>query len=177
MRLSPIVAGVVRGWDWNYVFYASAGWIVIMGIVCLLIYREPPRDTATESQRSLGEVFRGMIEVVGNGRFFMLISGLLVILVMGSKWWSFSLVGQVAAAWLIGNLLLDVLFRATGGDGAQRPWFLEPMKIGEGRYLLFLLLMAQGTLTVLRATRSKPWIDSSTPPGLDSIYQRRNTGQ
>lgn len=140
--LGPIVAGVVRGWDWNYVFYASAGWIVIMGIVCLLVYREPPRDTSTESQRSLREVFRGMVEVVGNGRFFLLISGLLVILVMGSKWWSFALVGQVAAAWLIGNLALDVLYRASGRHAGAGPWFLQPMAIGEGRYLLFLLLMA-----------------------------------
>ncbi|MEJ2385022.1 MAG: MFS transporter [Xanthomonadales bacterium] len=124
--LGPIVAGVVRGWDWNYVFYASAGWIVILGIVCLLIYREPPRDTRMERQRSLGSVFRGMVEVVGNGRFFLLISGLLVILVMGSKWWSFTLVGQVSAAWLLGNLALDVVYRAVGRHAAAGPWLLQP---------------------------------------------------
>ncbi|MGD8347418.1 MAG: MFS transporter [Lysobacterales bacterium] len=140
--LGPIVAGIVRGWSWDFVFYASAGWILVMSIVCLVIYKEPPRDTDAEQQRSLGEVFRGMVEVVGNGRFFLLVSGLLVILVMGSKWWSFTLVGQVALAWLVGNLLLDVLFRATGPGQGGRPWFLQPMKIGEGRYLLFLLLMA-----------------------------------
>jgi dipeptide/tripeptide permease len=140
--LGPIVAGIVRGWSWDFVFYASAGWITIMSIVCLLIYKEPPRDTESESQRSLKEVFRGMVEVVGNLRFFILVSGILVVLVMGSKWWSFTLVGWVAAAWLVGNLLLDVLFRATGSGDVQRPWFLQPMKIGEGRYLLFLLLMA-----------------------------------
>ena len=55
--LGPIVAGVVRGWDWKYVFYASAGWIVVMGVGCLLFYHEPPRDAAAESRRSLGEVF------------------------------------------------------------------------------------------------------------------------
>ena len=113
-----------------------------MSIVCLLVYREPPRDTDAENQRSLGEVFRGMVEVVGNLRFFILVSGILVVLVMGSKWWSFSLVGMVAAVWLIGNLALDILFRATGAARTQRPWYLQPMAIGEGRYLLFLLLMA-----------------------------------
>jgi dipeptide/tripeptide permease len=140
--IGPIFAGVVRGWSWNLVFYASAGWIVVMSIVCLLIYREPPRDSEAESQRSLGEVFKGMVEVVGNMRFFILVSGLLVMLVMGSKWWDFSLVGTVAAGWLIGNLLLDVLFRASGAAHETRPWFLQPMAIGEGKYLLFLLLMA-----------------------------------
>jgi dipeptide/tripeptide permease len=140
--IGPIFAGVVRGWNWNLVFYASAGWIVVMSIVCLLIYREPPRDSEAESQRSLGEVFKGMVEVVGNMRFFILVSGLLVMLVMGSKWWDFSLVGTVAAGWLISNLLLDVLFRASGAAHETRPWFLQPMAIGEGKYLLFLLLMA-----------------------------------
>ena len=140
--IGPIVAGIVRGWDWNLVFYASAGWIIIMSIVCLIVYKEPPRDVEAESHRSLAEVFSGMVEVVGNLRFFVLISGLLVVLVMGSKWWSFSLVGMVAAGWLAINLILDVLFRADNSSRASRKWYSQPMIIGEGRYLLFLLLMA-----------------------------------
>jgi len=139
--LGPIVAGVVRGWDWKYVFWASAGWIVVMGIACLILYREPPRDAEAESRRSLGEVFAGMVEVVGNLRFFLLVAGMLVMLVMGSKWWSFGLVAIVAAAWLGFNLLLDVVLRATH-RGADSPWPLQPMRVGEGRYLIFLLLMA-----------------------------------
>ena len=139
--LGPIVAGVVRGWDWKYVFWASAGWIAVMGIACLLIYREPPRDAESESRRTLGNVFGGMIEVVGNARFFVLIAGLLFMLVMGSKWWSFSRVALVAGAWLVLNLLLDVVLRAARRD-ASAPWPLQPMRIGEGRYLVFLLLMA-----------------------------------
>jgi dipeptide/tripeptide permease len=139
--LGPIVAGVVRGWDWKYVFWASAGWIAVMGIACLLIYREPPRDAESESRRTLRNVFGGMIEVVGNARFFILIAGLLFMLVMGSKWWSFSRVALVAGAWLVLNLLLDVALRAAR-RGASAPWHLQPMRIGEGRYLVFLLLMA-----------------------------------
>ena len=140
--IGPIVAGIVRGWNWNLVFYASAGWIVIMSIVCLIVYKEPPRDEEAESHRSLAEVFSGMVEVVGNLRFFVLISGLLMVLVMGSKWWSFSLVGMVAAGWLAINLILDVLFRADNSSRTSRKWYSQPMIIGEGRYLLFLLLMA-----------------------------------
>jgi dipeptide/tripeptide permease len=139
--LGPIVAGIVRGWDWKYVFYASAAWVVVMGVTCLLIYREPPRDEEAESRRSLAEVFGGMVEVVGNLRFFLLVTGLLVTLVMGSKWWSFGLVAAVAGAWLGLNLALDAAFRALerGRDG---PWWQQPMRVGEGRYLVFLLLMA-----------------------------------
>jgi dipeptide/tripeptide permease len=139
--LGPIVAGVVRGWDWKYVFWASSGWIVVMGVACLLLYREPPRDEEAESRRSLAEVFGGMIEVVGNSRFFLLIAGLLLMLVMGSKWWSFPLVATVAGVWLAANLLLDVVLRLAR-PGPEAPWFLQPMRVGEGRYLVFLLLMA-----------------------------------
>ncbi len=140
--VGPIVAGIVRGWSWNLVFYASAGWIVVMGLVCIAFYREPPRDIEAEGRRSLAEVFSGMVGVVGNLRFFILVSGLLVILVMGSKWWSFSRVGVVGIVWIGGNLLLDLVFRRQTDASGSRPWFLQPMAIGEGRYLLFLLLMA-----------------------------------
>jgi dipeptide/tripeptide permease len=96
--LGPVVAGVVRGWDWKYVFWASAGWIFIMGLTCLAFYR-------------------------------------------GSKWWSFSFVALLSGAWLVFNLLLDVLLRAAHKDRSA-PWPLQPMRVGEGRYLVFLLLMA-----------------------------------
>ena len=139
--IGPIVAGVVRGWDWKYVFWASAGWIVVMGVTCLILYREPPRDAEAESRRSLGEVFADMVEVVGNLRFFLLVAGLLVMLVMGSKWWSFPQVAVVAGAWIGFNLLLDLVLRSTR-RGPDAPWPLQPMRVGEGRYLIFLLLMA-----------------------------------
>jgi dipeptide/tripeptide permease len=139
--IGPIVAGVVRGWDWKYVFWASAGWIVVMGVTCLLLYREPPRDVETESRRSLWEVLVGMVKVVGNGRFFLLVVGLMFMLVMGSKWWSFPKAATVAGAWLAVNFLWDVVLRARRRD-ASGPWALQPMRVGEGRYLVFLLLMA-----------------------------------
>jgi len=138
--VGPIIAGIVRGWDWKYVFLASAGWIVLLGLTCLTLYKEPPRDEKAEASRTLGDVFGGMIEVVGNGRFFLLISGLLVVLVMGSKWWDFGLVAIVATVWIVANLLFDAGVRAAKSGSAS--WMLQPMRIGEGRYLLFLLLMA-----------------------------------
>ncbi len=138
--LGPIVAGVVRGWDWQYVFYCSAAWIALMGLIALIFYREPPRDEEAEAQRSLRDVFGGMVELVGNGRFFLLIVGLLLILVMGSKWLPFSFVGPVAAGWLGLNLIVDLPLRAR--KAAAGLWLLQPMRVGEGRYLVFLLLMA-----------------------------------
>jgi POT family proton-dependent oligopeptide transporter len=106
-----------------------------------VLYKEPPRDEEAESRRSLAAVFDGMVEVVGNLRFFFLIAGLLVMLVMGSKWWSFPKVALAAGVWLTANLVLDVALR-TAHKGGGDPWYLQPMRVGEGRYLVFLLLMA-----------------------------------
>ena len=140
--LGPIVAGVVRGWDWQYVFYASAGWILLMGVVALFVYKEPPRDAEAEAQRSLGDVFRGMMEVVGNGRFFLLIAGMLFLLVMGSKWLEPRVYLPAALAWLFLNAMWDMGARGMGGGRDDVAWFLQPMRVGEGRYLVFLFLMA-----------------------------------
>jgi len=141
--IGPIIAGVVRGWSWRYVFYASAGWIVIQGLIAFFIYKEPPRDIEAESRRSLGDVFRDMIEMVGNLRFFLMISGMLCIMVLGAKWWDPTYALAAAGIWLGANLLADAIFRisATGRDA---PWnsLLQPMKVGETRYLIFLLLMS-----------------------------------
>ena len=139
--LGPIVAGIVRGWDWKYVFYASAGWSLLVGVVALLFYKEPPRDDEAESRRSLSEVFGGMVEVVGNGRFFLTVVGVLTIMVVGSKWLDFRLIFPVAAIWLAINFGWDILCRKTGGT-SDMVWFRQPMRVGEGRYLTFLLLMA-----------------------------------
>jgi dipeptide/tripeptide permease len=137
-----VVAGVVRGWSWSYVFYASAAWIVVMGLTCLIFYTEPARDEEAERKRRLKDVFGGMIDVVGNARFFILVAGLLVILVMGSKWWTVPRVGTIAVVWLVANLLLDAVLRASGRRPGSGAWALQPMRIGEGPYLVFLLLMA-----------------------------------
>jgi len=132
---------MIRQGDWKYVFYASAGWSLLVGVVALLFYKEPPRDDATESRRSLAEVFGGMVEVVGNARFFILVAGVLTIMVVGSKWLDFKLVFPVAAAWLGLNFVWDILCRASGGSD-EKAWFMQPMRVGEGRYLTFLLLMS-----------------------------------
>ena len=138
--LGPIVAGVVRGWSWSFVFYASAIWIAVMGLIALLFYREPARDLEKERSRSLNDVLRGMVGVVGNGRFFLLVSGILLVLVMGSKWLEPPVYLPLAGGWLLLNLLVDVPLRRARAP--QRSWLLQPMQVGEGRYLVFLVLMS-----------------------------------
>jgi proton-dependent oligopeptide transporter, POT family len=62
-------------------------------------------------------------------------------LVMGSKWWSFPRVALLSGAWLAANLLYDRVLRATSMN-PSKAWVTQPMRVGEGRYLVFLLLMA-----------------------------------
>ena len=105
--VGPIAAGVVRGWGWDYVFYASAVWCGVNLLWCGLLYREPAMAAATEERKSLGAVLAGMVRVIGNLRFFVLVSGLLVLLVMGSKWIDFVELSIYSGIWILLNFLVD----------------------------------------------------------------------
>jgi len=139
--LGPMFAAVVRGWDWKYVFYASAGWSLLVGVVALIFYKEPPRDADAEARRSLSEVFGGMVALVGNARFFTFVTGMLTVLVVGNKLRDAKDFLPLAGGWLLLNFLWDLVCRMTGGN-ADKAWYHQPMRVGEGRYLTFLLLMS-----------------------------------
>jgi len=136
--LGPLIAGIVRGWSWDYVFYASAGWIALMGVLSLILYREPPHERRKES---LSVVLLRMVAVIGNARFFALVIGMLLLLVLGSKWWSFAKASTVAVLWLLFHLGWDLLLRVRKTP-QRAPWYLQKLTVGEGRYLLFLLLLS-----------------------------------
>ena len=154
--LGPIVAGIVRGWGWNYVFYASAFWCALNLLWCGLFYHEPAMQAARDERKSIGEVLKGMVEVVGNGRFFILVTGMLLIMVMGSKWVAWPTWGYYALIWIGLNLAADFVFRMVGkggngvgentgegritGEGKNTGGWV--MRVGDARYLIFLLLMA-----------------------------------
>jgi dipeptide/tripeptide permease len=144
--VGPIVAGIVRGWDWNYVFIASSIWIAINIFMVLIFYKEPTSESTSANPRSLKQVMRDMVEVLGNGRFFLFIFGLLVVLVLGSKytstglitWTEITLIGLI---WLILNILYDLYLRKYS-NRETTVWYLQPMKLGDWRFGLFLLLMS-----------------------------------
>jgi proton-dependent oligopeptide transporter, POT family len=140
--LGPIIAGIVRGWSWTYVFWASSAWIVMLAITCIIFYKDPRSEEEKANKKSLDEVFSGMVEVVGNTRFFMMVVGVLIVLVMGSKWWDFKLIGPISLAWILLNLGVDIIFRKQGRRAGEGFWLTQPMQVGEGRYMVFLLLMA-----------------------------------
>ncbi|MBT8378221.1 MAG: MFS transporter [Ignavibacteria bacterium] len=144
--VGPIVAGIVRGWSWEYVFIASSCWIFVNLIIVLIFYKEPPTQSNQSDVRSLKKVLQDMVEVLGNGRFFLFVFGLLAVLVLGSKFTSdgsfdWGDITLIAVGWTILNFIYDFVIRKSNNK-AERPWITSPMKLGDWKFGLFLLLMS-----------------------------------
>ncbi len=142
--VGPIVAGIVRGWSWDYVFVASAIWISINFLILALFYKEPVKLDNTQNKK-LKDVFAGMVEVLGNGRFFVFVFGLLVILVMGSKFTADETFTWMQIIWMVVvwsgiNVALDLFLKKN--PSPEKSWVQQPMKLGDWRFGLFLLLMS-----------------------------------
>lgn len=143
--LGPIVAGIMRAMSWEYVFIASSIWIAVNFIFVTLFYKEPTEEAASTNKRSLKKVLTDMVEVLGNGRFFLFVFGLLVVLVMGSKFTSdgtitWTQITLVAIIWTILNFVYDFVVAKNSDENS--PWFKTRMKIGDWKFGLFLLLMS-----------------------------------
>ncbi|WKZ68095.1 MAG: MFS transporter [Melioribacteraceae bacterium] len=143
--LGPVVAGIMRAISWEYVFLASSIWIGINFIFVTLFYTEPTTESTSANPRSLKKVFNDMVIVLGNARFFLFVFGLLVILVMGSKFTSTGAITWTAITilsfvWLIINLGYDFILHSRKSRSAT--WFTSPMKLADWRFALFLLLMS-----------------------------------
>jgi dipeptide/tripeptide permease len=144
--VGPVVAGIVRAMSWEYVFIASAGWMVVNLVIVIFFFKEPETKTDSKDVRSLSKVFTDMIEVLGNGRFFLFVFGLLVVLVLGSKYTSdgsftWNEIILISIVWVIVNFVYDFILRMNYKKGSAY-WFISPMKLGDWKFGLFLLLMS-----------------------------------
>lgn len=144
--VGPVVAGIVRAMSWEYVFIASAGWMVVNLIIVTLFYKEPESKSNTKDIRSLQKVLSDMVEVLGNGRFFLFVFGLLLVLVLGSKYTSdgaftWNDIIKIIVVWIAINFLFDFILKKIKIKSDQH-WYLSPMKLGDWRFGLFLLLMS-----------------------------------
>ncbi|NOX17328.1 MAG: MFS transporter, partial [Chlorobi bacterium] len=143
--IGPIVAGILRAISWEYVFYASAGWVLVNFIFVAFFFKEPVIQTEDLQKRTLKDVFGGMVEVLGNGRFFLFIFGLLLVLVLGSKFTSdgtftWNQIILFSVFWGAANIAYDFVLKRK--EQSSKSWFTQPMKIGDWRFSLFLLLMS-----------------------------------
>lgn len=143
--IGPIVAGIVRGWDWKYVFIASSCWIAINFIILTVFFREPTSESKSSNPRTLKKVLSDMVEVLGNGRFFLFVFGLLAFLVLGSKYTSdgsftWTHIWVISGIWVVLNFLYDFILKSK--DDGSRSWYLQRMRLGDWRFGLFLLIMS-----------------------------------
>jgi MFS family permease len=143
--LGPIVAGVVRGWGWEWVFIACSGWAFLNLIIVLLFYREPPVANAGQRAGNFRRVLDNMVEVLGNLRFFITIFGILFALMFANlrvgifahfEWWPHCIL--FIPAWLILNFTWDRFLPAEDG---QHPLF-KRMRCSNWRFAIFLLILS-----------------------------------
>ncbi|MBN1252225.1 MAG: MFS transporter, partial [Bacteroidales bacterium] len=144
--IGPIVAGIVRATSWDYVFIASSGWVAVNMIFVTLFYKEPTSEAKSANPRSFKKVMSDMVEVLGNARFFLFIFGLLVILVMGSKFTSdntitWTQITYISIIWVGVNVIYDLILRKLS-HSINKSWITSRMKLGDWKFGLFLLLMS-----------------------------------
>ncbi len=136
--MGPVVAGIIRGWSWDYVFIASSCWIGVNFIWLLLFYKEPTTEAKSGEKRSLNRVFSDMVEVLGNTRFFITVFVILFLMMTASQGWlSWGTVIIIIPIWLAANLLVDIPLRRAGLNAP-----LPPMKMGNWRFALYLLILS-----------------------------------
>lgn len=64
--LGPIIAGRLRAISWDYAFYAAAAGVVVMFLVTVFFYKEPPRQA---EGKSLGEKLREIGQTLSDVKF------------------------------------------------------------------------------------------------------------
>ena len=136
----------MAAWDWNYVFIASSAWIAINIILVSIFYREPTSESHSENPRTFKKVLEDMVEVLGNGRFFLIIFVLLIILVLGSKltaigYISWAEITILSIMWVVLNYLYDFIIKKRVGRDSDH-WYLEPVRLADWKFGLYLLLMS-----------------------------------
>lgn len=137
--IGPLVVGKLRGTlSWDYMFYSSTAAIGVNFFWLLIFYKEPTTEASSVKKRNLNRVFKDMVEVLGNGRFFLLVFVTLFSLMLGSQGWlSWKTVVIFVPIWLAFNLIVDIPLRKAGENAA-----LSPMKVGNWRFVLYLLILS-----------------------------------
>ena len=145
--VGPLVATVIRGWGWEWVFRMSAAWISFNLLWVFLFYKEPPSGAEEESSTEdnafaarMRRAWHDITEVLGNTRFFLFIGILLFALMLAGggtiSWLTFLI---LVVVWTVINVVIDGLLRGKSTDADA---FWSPMRLGDWRFALYLLLLA-----------------------------------
>ena len=82
------------------------------------------------------------MEVLGNGRFFILVFGILLMLMIAGGEFSWTLMAIITIGWIVLNLLIDLPLRARERAGHGLKGLGQPMKLGNWRFALYLLILS-----------------------------------
>ncbi len=135
LRLLPtfIAAGFLVGWVPTLVAFGS---IAALAVLLRLIIAVVPREVRLLLRKSGEDV----VEVLGNGGFFIMAMGTILILMLAGGEWISWLDGLVLAAILIlGNMILDASYFRRMSSSAGL-W--QPARVGDWRFGLYLLILA-----------------------------------
>jgi dipeptide/tripeptide permease len=145
--LGPIVAGVVRGWSWDYVFIACSSWAFINLLIVIFFYNDPSTEAQSAQRRTLRKVLDDSVEVLGNLRFFLTVFTILIALMLpgfGLSWFTWPICVGFIVVWLVANFAYDLTLPAASGrpNGVKRHPLAKRMYCGNWRFALFLLIMS-----------------------------------
>ncbi|MCK4822700.1 MFS transporter, partial [bacterium] len=68
--LGPLFIIWVKGFNWQYIFFFPAAWCFLMLLPTVFLYKDPKRP---ESTKTIQEVMKEALLVLGNSRFMLLI--------------------------------------------------------------------------------------------------------
>jgi len=134
-RLLPslIVAGFLVGW---IPAAATLGAVVVLALLIKLLFAVVP-DEVKLLLRKTGE---DIVEVLGNGAFFISAMGsIFICMIWGGGWMAASTMGILIAVLVAGNVLVDVVLKGRGGEPAGL-W--QPARLGDWRFALYLLILS-----------------------------------
>lgn len=141
--VGPVVAGIIRGWAWSWIFVMSSVWILVNLFLVTFLYKEP-EGSRTAQARSLKQVWQGVVTVIGNGRLFVTVFGVIIMLIVFAKgWWGGKEFLLVFAGWVALNLLIDIPLRIKSSKQCcGGSWLTQPMRLGNWQFVLFLVLLS-----------------------------------
>ncbi|GAA0354872.1 hypothetical protein GCM10009092_18950 [Bowmanella denitrificans] len=132
--LGPLVAGYMRAISWDAVFLMSSLWICLNFLPALFLYREPQQVRSTNK---LGQVLSEAQQVLGNGRFALLLfPAIMLLMAAGVGWLGYQPAFIAIAVWLVINLLWNRLCAPNA-----RHWLAQPIRISNLPFALYLLIL------------------------------------
>ncbi len=127
-----IVAGFVLGW--TPTLFALAG-LSILSVAIRILVAVVPNEVRLLLRKSGEDV----VEVLGNGAFFVSTVGTIFLLMLaGGEWISWENMGILIAVLIVGNLIVDMFLKKRGD--AEGLW--QSAKVGDWRFALYLLVLS-----------------------------------